>query len=168
MVQGSAMDHDSAINRHTENGDTIEVKDAFTQRTSAANCELAGEIRAWLDHFAAAVRDQDFETGRQLFAPDVIGFGTVGVMLKGLDALLASQWKKIWPGTSGFHFHTEHLTCNGDADIAWAAVPWTSLGRRPNGEPFERHGRATYILHRRDGQWQAVHSHHSLDPLANS
>src|SRR6267142_531847 len=34
----------------------------------------------------------------------------------------------------------------------------------PDGQPFTRHGRATFNLARRDGRWLAVHSHVSLLP----
>jgi ketosteroid isomerase-like protein len=53
-----------------------------------------------------------------------------------------------------------------EGDLAWVAVPWTSQGRTRDGQRFDRHGRATYVLRRRDndGRWVAVHSHHSLNP----
>ena len=122
------------------------------------------EIRAWLDAFAAAVRAADYEAGRRLFAGEVAGFGTVAVMFRDLDALVESQWKRVWGVTSGFRFHTEHLACGVEGDHAWVAAPWTSQGRTRDGRTFDRHGRATYVLERRDGRWLAVHSHHSLDP----
>ena len=158
------MNDRAVINRTAKIGDTTAVNAAFPRETIAPDSDLAQEIRAWLDRFAAAVRDVDYEMGRRLFAPDVMAFGTVGVMLNGLDALITSQWKQIWGVTSGFHYHMEHLSCGGAADLAWAAVPWTSWGRQPNGDAFPRHGRATYILQRRDGHWRAIHSHHSLEP----
>ena len=34
----------------------------------------------------------------------------------------------------------------------------------PDGKPFTRPGRATFILAHRDGRWQCVHSHVSLQP----
>src|SRR5262245_17816456 len=142
------MNEGAAINRSVQNGDTVEVNDSPIPAKLKSHCEVEHEVRAWLDRFAAAVRDVDYEMGRQLFASNVVGCGTVGVMLEGLDALLAGQWKKIWPVTSGFHFHAEHLTCGGSGDVAWAAVPWTSWGGHRDGQSFERHGRATYILHR--------------------
>jgi ketosteroid isomerase-like protein len=122
------------------------------------------QVRQWLEDFAAAVRAVDYETGRTMFAPEVVGFGTVGVMLRGLDTLVESQWQHVWGVTSGFHFHMNQLSCSGDGDVAWAAVPWTSWGRTSDGQSFVRHGRGTYILHCRGGKWLAVHTHHSLDP----
>jgi len=34
----------------------------------------------------------------------------------------------------------------------------------PDGKPFKRPGRATFILARREGRWVCVHSHVSLQP----
>ena len=122
------------------------------------------ELRGWLDAFAAAVRDIDFEAGKKLFASDVVGFGTVGVQLCGLDTLVASQWKRVWGVTSGFCFDADAATIRVHGDVAWLAVPWASRTGVADRGPLDRKGRATYILERRDGRWLAVHSHHSLDP----
>jgi uncharacterized protein (TIGR02246 family) len=135
---------------------------------ATASSAAADDVRAWLDAFAAAVRAEDYEAGRKLFAPDVVGFGTVGVLLRGRETLIESQWKRVWGVTSGFRFHAQHLTCSVHGDLAWAAVPWTSQGHARDGRTYERHGRATYVLHRRDGRWLAVHSHHSIDPSGKS
>jgi len=135
---------------------------------SRANAEPACEIRAWLDAFAAAVKAEDYEAGKLLFAPEVVGFGTVGVMLRGLETLVDGQWKRVWGVTSGFRFYMNRLTSGVSGDVAWAAVPWTSQGHARDGRVYERHGRATYVLHRRNGRWLAVHSHHSIDPSGKS
>jgi len=144
--------------------DTIRV--SMSSRTANAECseQIVVAVRSWLETFATAVRKVDYETGKALFAPDVVGFGTVGVILDGLDILISSQWKKVWGVTTGFHFDMTRLTCGGEGDVAWAALPWFSQGRDRDGQPFDRRGRATYILHKRDGHWLAVHTHHSLDP----
>ena len=49
----------------------------------------------------------------------------------------------------------DHLTYSVRlrGDVKWA-----------DGQPFTRHGRATFNLARRDGRWLAVHSHVSLLP----
>lgn len=121
-------------------------------------------LRAWLEAFSAAVRDVDYEAGKRLFAPDVVGFGTVGVLLNGLDTLIASQWKRVWSVTSGFRFDMDQITCRVRGDVAWLAAPWASRTGVADRGPADRRGRATYVLERRAGRWLAVHSHHSLDP----
>jgi ketosteroid isomerase-like protein len=125
---------------------------------------LRREVLAWLDQFAAAVRAVDYEAGEALFAPEVVGFGTVGALLVGRDALVERQWRRVWGVTSGFRFDLDRATCGFTDVMAWAAAPWVSRGTRA-GQPFDRRGRATYVLRRGDGgRWLAVHSHHSLDP----
>jgi ketosteroid isomerase-like protein len=84
-------------------------------------------------------------------------------MLVGRDALVDGQWRRVWGVTSGFRFDLDRVMCGVSGNVAWAAAPWTSRGVR-DGKPFDRRGRATYILRREGGRWLAVHSHHSLDP----
>ena len=122
------------------------------------------ELRNWLDAFSAAVRDVDYESGKQLFAPDVVGFGTVGVLLSGVDTLITSQWKRVWAATSGLCFDNDRVTFRVHGDVAWLAVPRASRTGVADRGPLDRSGRATYVLERRDGRWLAVHTHHSLDP----
>lgn len=123
------------------------------------------EVRGWLERFAAAVRGADYETGRGLFDPGVVSFGTRGTLMSGLDQLVSDQWSCVWGATRGFDFSFDQLQCEVAADVAWAAAPWHSQGQRPDGSWFDRFGRATYVLRRRGDRWVAVHSHHSLNPV---
>jgi ketosteroid isomerase-like protein len=125
-------------------------------------------IRQWLEDFSAAVRAVDYERGMAMFAPEVVGFGTYASMLVGLEKLVAGQWRNIWGVTRGFTFRLDDLHCGVEGDLAWAAVPWDSQGRRADGEWYDRPGRATLILRRREGRWRCIHSHLSLYPPAAS
>lgn len=122
------------------------------------------EIHEWLESFAQAVREKTFTRGKTLFAPEVFAFGTRTALLDGLDQLAAEQWNPTWNNTRGFTLQMDQLRCGIDGDIAWAAVPWHSQGCSASNEWFDREGRATYILSRRNGCWLAIHSHHSLNP----
>lgn len=124
------------------------------------------DIRSWLEAFSAAVRAVDYERGRAMFAPDVVGFGTFATMLVGLDNLVAGQWRHIWGVTRDFAFRLDVLRGGVAGDHAWAAVPWDSRGQNPDGSWYDRPGRATFVFERRDGRWLAVHSHLSLVPTA--
>ena len=125
--------------------------------------EMAG-VRRWLEDFSAAVRAVDYERGMTMFAPEVVGFGTYASMLVGLDRLVAGQWKNIWGVTRGFTFRLDELHGGVNGDLAWVAVPWDSQGRDAAGNWYDRPGRATFVLTRRDGAWLAIHSHLSLSP----
>jgi ketosteroid isomerase-like protein len=129
-----------------------------------AQAEDVAAIRQWLEDFAAAVRAVDYERGKTMFAPEVVGFGTYASMLEGLENLVAGQWRNIWGVTRGFTFRLDQLHCGVDGDLAWVAVPWDSQGRTAAGDWYDRPGRATLILQRRDGTWRCIHSHLSLYP----
>ena len=134
------------------------------ESSPSADAAACDAVRAWLDAFADCVRRVDYEAGKRLFSRDVVGFGTVGVLLEGLDTLVNGQWKRVWGVTTGFRFDYEHLTCGSNGNLAWAAVQWTSWARNREGQTYERRGRATYLLQRIDDRWLAIHTHHSLDP----
>jgi ketosteroid isomerase-like protein len=123
-------------------------------------------IQDWLDAFAAAIREEDYARGRELFADDVAEFGTRTAIMTGIDKLMATQWKPIWSTTAGFQFQLDQLQFGVDGELAWVALPWTSRFRQPpaNGARAERRGRATYVLRLQNGRWLAIHSHHSIDP----
>jgi len=122
------------------------------------------EIRRWLEEFSAAVRDADYTRGTTMVAPDVVGFGTYGGVLVGRDALVAGQWRNVWSVTRGFTFRLDELHGEANGDRAWVALPWDSQGRDERGAWYDRPGRATMVLERRDGRWLAVHTHFSLYP----
>jgi ketosteroid isomerase-like protein len=122
------------------------------------------EIRDWLERFAEAVRAVDYERGKTMFAPEVVGFGTYASMLVGLENLVAGQWTNIWGVTRGFTFRLDEMHCGISGDQAWVAAPWDSEGQNEDGTWYDRPGRATIILERRDGVWLAVHTHLSLYP----
>lgn len=122
------------------------------------------QIREWLESFASAVRDVDYERGRTMVAEDVVGFGTYASMLEGLENLVEGQWKNIWGVTRGFRFRLDEAHIGVSGDLAWVATPWDSQGQHADGTWFDRPGRATIILVQRNGQWLAKHTHLSLYP----
>ena len=118
--------------------------------------------------FAKAVRDVDYDAGREMFHPDAVGFGTFARMAVGRENLINEQWRKIWGCTRGFRFLTEDddAVVHVENDSAWVATMWHSEGRDEHGQWFDRHGRTTLLL-RRDptsGRWLCVHSHYSRIP----
>ncbi len=121
------------------------------------------DVAAWISQFEAAVRAQDFPAGRALFAPDAVAFGTFAAAVSGLDNIEREQWRQIWPRIRDFTLEAG-ATVRTSGDTAWIAAGWTTEATAPDGRPFRRPGRATFVLERRAGRWVAVHSHVSLMP----
>ena len=120
-------------------------------------------LEQWLRAFEAAVRARDFAAGRTMFADDAVAFGTWARAVAGLDNIEREQWQNVWPRIRGFHFEPDtHMHAAGDS--AWIAGSWSTEVTGPDGRPFERPGRGTFVLERRDGRWVVVHSHFSLLP----
>ncbi|MGI8550440.1 MAG: YybH family protein [Dehalococcoidia bacterium] len=136
------------------------------QTDNPSGGEAAGEAsgRAWLLALQDCVRMVDYQSGRRLFADDVVAFGSRVNLLHGLDDLQAAQWSGVWPNISEFSFTLQHLDCRRLGDALLLVVPWTSTGYHPDGASFDRPGRATVVLHRRGDVWLAVHTHFSLTP----
>lgn len=126
------------------------------------------ELRDWFETWAGFVRERDFDSARGLFHPDVIGFGTHMRVVEGLDHLDIDQWRNVWPTIENFHFLTDQLRAGTSHDglLAWAVVPWESIGFFEDGSSFERPGRATVLFSRGhwNEPWRAIHSHISLAP----
>ena len=120
----------------------------------------------WLMEMETCVRNVDYERCRQIFADDVVGFGTKATLVVGLDRLEREQWRQIWGVIRGFTFMTSNLHCCRSGDMLWLACPWTSERPAGNGSWQPRPGRITAILEHRNGKWLAVHTHHSLVPRA--
>jgi ketosteroid isomerase-like protein len=135
---------------------------------------LRNEVEGWFHQLERCVRTVDFEGARPIFAEEAVGFGTYGAMLDGLDALVAGQWQQIWPNIEGFTFDVDSLrfgaACpdEGGGKLVWAICRWDSVGHDANGTTFDRPGRATVILERRDGTLKALHTHFSLVPRPTS
>jgi ketosteroid isomerase-like protein len=121
------------------------------------------EVTGWLREFEAACRGRDFGAGRRMFAPDAVAFGTWATAVHGLDNIEREQWKNVWPRIREFRFETQP-TVKVAGDTAWIATQWSTEATGPDGRPFKRPGRGTFVLARRDGRWLCVHSHFSLLP----
>ena len=117
----------------------------------------------WLREFETACRARDFDAGRLMFAQDAVAFGTWAMAVHGLANIEREQWRNVWPRIRDFTFEREPVVC-ASGDTAWIAAGWQSEATGADGRPFPRPGRATFILARRNGRWQCVHSHVSLRP----
>ncbi|HVZ79271.1 MAG TPA: nuclear transport factor 2 family protein [bacterium] len=121
----------------------------------------------WLVRFQDCVRKQDYASARELFDPDVLGYGSRVHAVAGQRGLEAEQWSRVWPNIEGFTFQLDAMRVHGEAahGVLSIAVPWTSTGIAPDQGRFERPGRSTLILRLKGGdRWHCVHSHFSLLP----
>jgi ketosteroid isomerase-like protein len=125
---------------------------------------LRDEVAGWFRDLQRCVRAVDLDGARPIFAAEAVGFGTYGAMLDGLDALVAGQWRQIWPNIEGFTFNLDSLRFGADGRVVWAICLWDSIGHRADGSNFGRPGRATVILERQSGALKALHTHFSLVP----
>ena len=130
---------------------------------SAAGTIEVDSIRDWLYAFAAHVRACDFAAASEMFADDVVSFGSWTGRMDGLEALVARQWNNVWPKTADFQFDLD----NAVGDSTWTAATWTSVALHADGTAhFTRRGRATFVFRREGIRLLAIHSHFSLDPAA--
>lgn len=125
-------------------------------------------MREWLAEWGACVARADIDAGRELFDADVVGFGTRAGVAVGLDALVAEQWRHVWPAIDDFTFDVDgaRVYLSADALQAVVATTWTSTGRGGAAEVGARPGRATIVCRRATAAapWQGVHTHFSLTP----
>lgn len=119
-------------------------------------------LRGWFEALQGCVQRVDFDAGRALFVDEAIGFGTKASLAS--LTLEANQWRGIWPNIENFRFDLDGMRWGASGDQAWGIATWRSTGFGPDGQPFDRPGRATVIFVRRGGAWKALHTHFSLHP----
>ena len=121
-------------------------------------------VTEWFKRLSRNCAAVDYDSTRQIFADDVVSFGTKADVVSGLDYLQRNQWSGIWPFIRDFKIDLSTIHAEGDERMAWGVATWTSTGFNESGTSFFRPGRATTILERRGGRWVSVHTHFSLNP----
>ncbi|MDA1256545.1 MAG: nuclear transport factor 2 family protein [Chloroflexi bacterium] len=121
-------------------------------------------VRGWFDLLGKFCADVDYDSAEAIFADDVVSFGTHADIVSGLENLRRNQWEGIWGNIADFRVDLDSVQAFGEGDIAWGVAIWTSTGFDADHRPFDRPGRATVTLARRDGIWLATHTHFSLNP----
>ncbi len=121
-------------------------------------------IVEWFEKLGKYCASVDYDSARAIFAADVLSFGTRADIVSGLEPLQSNQWEGIWPNIQDFKINLDTIHSGGDRHTAWGVATWTSTGFHDDGSSFERPGRATVILERRQDRWLSVHTHFSLNP----
>ncbi|HSL58218.1 MAG TPA: hypothetical protein VK866_10285 [Acidimicrobiales bacterium] len=141
----------------------------MTDTRPTADTDDAPGVRAWLAAWGAEVAARQFDTAAHRFHADVVGFGTRATVARGLPALMADQWRHVWPAIDDFAFDADgaDVWVSPDRLQAVVAGAWSSQGRTAEGATFPRGGRATVVVARASlaDPWLGVHTHFSLEPV---
>lgn len=122
------------------------------------------QLRDWFTCFQKFVREVDYDAGKAICAPDVLGFGSVANVAYGLDTLVREQWMQIWPNSRDFTYRMDQLKVGSSGNTGWGACTWESTGIFPDGTEFPRSGRVTIVFEKRNEKWLAIHTHYSMFP----
>ena len=123
-------------------------------------------VRIWFDRLSAFCRAIDYEGAREIFAEDMIAFGTFTDFMKTRDLAEQKQWRNVWGTIRNFRYDLDKVEAivSGDRLMATGMAVWSSDGFHPNGDRFDRPGRTTVVLGRREigAPFVATHTHMSL------
>jgi ketosteroid isomerase-like protein len=123
-------------------------------------------VKRWFRRLSDHVRAVDFAGARPLFAEDMIAFGTFENFITGRERVEAAQWRNVWPVTSHFRFREDDIRAivSPDRLCAIGMGVFDSTGYAEDGCPYDRPGRTTVALSRREigEDWVADHTHMSL------
>ncbi|MCX7312223.1 MAG: ketosteroid isomerase [Hyphomicrobiales bacterium] len=125
-------------------------------------------VADWYARWGDRVAEVDFKPSRAMFADDVIAFGSKVEMMTSQAQLEAEQWRSVWPSIENYSYDlaTLEVVTSPDRLMAMGAVIFRSIGLHPDGQKFQRNGRATVTLMRASvgAPWVCTHSHISLKP----
>jgi ketosteroid isomerase-like protein len=123
-------------------------------------------VRRWFQCLQLHVQTVDFVGARNLFAEDVVTFGSFNPFTVGREATEAEQWRTVWGRIDRFRWRLDDLRTivSGDRCTAVGMVVFDSTGYSENGTPYDRPGRVTVVLRRGavGQEWIAQHMHVSL------
>jgi ketosteroid isomerase-like protein len=123
-------------------------------------------IRRWFQRLTDYVQSVDYVGARQLFAEDLIAFGTFADFVTGREAIEKQQWRNIWGAIHHFRCRLDgmHTIVSTDRLTAVGIIIFDSTGDNEDGAPYDRPGRATVVFGRAEiaADWVAQHTHFSL------
>src|ERR1700722_16328728 len=120
-------------------------------------------IRALIERWAAAVRNEDRATIAAHHDPDMLMFDVPPPFLsRGLDAYMAT-WETFFSMVQkpiAFDFRDIEITAGTDVAFATAIGNCVNIDSKGRREPLQF--RLTMGLRKLDGRWRVMHEHHSL------
>ena len=124
------------------------------------------EIRALIERWSKAVRDQNMEGIRADHDPDILMFDVPPPFLsRGLDAYMAS-WEAFLSSSEKpvvFNFQDVKITAGSDVAFATGVGRCVNIDPGGNREPLEF--RLTIGLRKVAARWRVMHEHHSLPAM---
>ena len=124
------------------------------------------EIRALIDRWAEAVRNEDLAAIRANHDANILMFDVPPPFLsRGIDAYMAT-WQLFFANVEmpvTFAFEDIEITAGTDVAFATANGRCVNVDRSGKREPLEF--RLTMGLKKIAGQWRIMHEHHSLPAL---
>jgi ketosteroid isomerase-like protein len=124
------------------------------------------QVKAWFQRLAECVQAVDYEAAYKLFADDLVAFGTFNDFVTERPDVVREQWMNVWPTIRNFRWRLDGVQAMvaGDRLSAVGLAIFDSDGFDPQGQKFDRRGRATVAFRRaRVGDaWVAIHTHMSL------
>ena len=121
------------------------------------------EIKELLERRAAATRAKDVDGATAMFADDVVTFDVVEPLVHlGVQSVRqrTTDWFATFDGSIGYELHDVRVAA--DEHVAFASCLYRVSGKLHAGEELGMWVRATFCLHRIDGEWQITHEHDSV------
>ena len=124
------------------------------------------EIRALIQRWSKAVRDQNMDGIRADHDPDILLFDVpLPLLSRGLDAYMAS-WEAFLSSSEKpvvFDFQDIEISAGSDVAFATAVGRCVNIDSSGNREPLVF--RLTMGLRKVDARWRVMHEHHSLPAI---
>ncbi len=133
-------------------------------RSPASNDER--EIRALIERWSQAVRDQNMDGIRADHDPDILLFDVpLPLLSRGMDAYMAS-WEAFLSSSEKpvvFDFQDIEISAGSDVAFATAVGRCVNIDSSGNREPLVF--RLTMGLRKTEARWRVMHEHHSLPAI---
>jgi uncharacterized protein (TIGR02246 family) len=133
-------------------------------RSPASNDER--EIRALIERWSQAVRDQNMDGIRADHDPDILLFDVpLPLLSRGLDAYMASWEAFLSSSEKPVVFDFQDIEISAGSDVAFATAVGRCVNIDSNGNREPLVFRLTMGLRKADARWRVMHEHHSLPAI---